>query len=91
MFEEQIEMLIDAIDSYDSIAPYIILLYIPSNDEDMQDFYFAALAALRIPNQDEMDALLKISKRDVGNMIYAAEHLILPKDEALDYLEDLIY
>jgi len=90
MFEAQIEMLIDAIEEYDSIAPYIILLYIPSDDDEIDDFYFAALAAIRIPNDDEMADLYRATKDDVGNMIFAAEHIILSKDEALDYLENLI-
>lgn len=90
MYEEQIEMLIEAIYNYDRTAPYIILLYIESNDEEIPDFYFAVLAALRMPDEEEMNALFAITKRDVGNMIYAADTLVLPRDEAIEYLESLI-
>ncbi len=88
--DEQIEILIDAINAYDMDAPYIILLYIPSNDDYLPDFYFAVLAALRIPNDDELEALFKITKKDIGNMIYAADTLILKKAEAIEHLESLI-
>lgn len=90
MHEEHIEMLLDAIYEYDETAPYIILLYIPSNDESIPDFYFAVMAALRIPNPDEINDLLRETKKDVGNMIYAAELLILPRNEAIEHLENLI-
>ena len=90
MNEEHIEMLIDAIHNHDYNAPYIILLYIPSNDEYIPDFYFAVLAALRIPDEDELASIFEITKRDIGNMVYAAEHLIMLKDKAIEYLEELI-
>jgi len=90
MNEEHIEMLIDAIQDYEYNAPYIILLYIPSNDEYLPDFYFAVLAALRIPDEDELASIFEITKKDMGNIVYAAEHLIMPKEDAIEYLEKLL-
>jgi hypothetical protein len=90
MFESNIEMLIDAIEEYDSMAPFIILLYLPSDNDEIDDFYFAALASLRKPNSDEMNELYRVTKEELGNMIYASDYLILPKDDAIEYLEDML-
>ena len=90
MFDEQIELLIDAVEHYDASAPYIMLLYIESDTEDIPDFYFAAMALLKKPNPDEISALFHISKLDMGNMIYAADYIILKREKALHYLESLL-
>ncbi len=93
MLEEQIEVLIDAIEMYDSNDPYIILLYIPSSDDDEYydfDFFFAVLSSKRRPSDEEMEALLYVTKFDIGNMIHAAETLVLTRDEAIGYLTSLI-
>lgn len=93
MIEEQIEILIDAIESYNTEDPYIILLYIPSSDDDEYydfDFFFAVLSSKRYPDEEEMKALINVTKWDVGNMIYAAETLIMKRDDAIGYLTSLI-
>lgn len=93
MFEEQIEVLIDAIETYNTADPYIILLYIPSSDDDEHydfDFYFAVLSSKRKPNEEEMKALIRYTKYDLGNMIYAAETLVMERDDAIGYLTSLI-
>ena len=93
MLEEQIEVLLDAIESYSTNDPYIILLYIPSSDDDEHfdfDFFFAVMSAKRKPDDKELQALLNYTKRDIGNMIYAAETLIMKRDDAIGYLSSLI-
>jgi len=93
MLEEQIEVLLDAIESYNVDDPYIILLYIPCSDDDDYfdfDFIFAAMSSKKKPNKGEIDALIKHTKRDIGNMVYASEMLIMEREEAIDYLTSLI-
>ena len=93
MIEEQIEVLIDAIESYNTEDPYIILLYIPYSDDDEYydfDFFFAVLSAKREPDKEEMESLIRVTKWDVGNMIYAADTLVMKRDDAIGYLTSLI-
>jgi len=93
MLEEQIEVLLDAIESYNVYDTYIILLYIPcSEDDDFYDFdfIFAAMSSKKRPKDDEIEALIKYTKQDIGNMVYAAEMLIMERDEAIEYLTSLI-
>lgn len=91
MHEEQIQMLIDSIEYYDEERdiPWYILLYIDGGEE-LEDFYFAAMAALKIPAEDEIDDLMYMTKEQVGNMVYAADYLIMKKEEAIEHLESLI-
>jgi hypothetical protein len=93
MIEEQIEVLLDAIEGYNVDDPYIILLYIPCSDDDNFydfDFIFAAMSSKKKPNNEEIEALIKHTKQDIGNMVYASEILIMQRDEAIDYLRSLI-
>lgn len=93
MFEEQIEVLIDAIESYNASDPYIIMLSIPySDDDDFYDFdfIFAVMSSKKLLDEAEIESLIKYTKIDIGNMVYAAEMLIMERDEAIDYLTSLI-
>ena len=93
MFEEQLEILIDAIESYGEFDPYIILLYIPSSDDDEYydfDFIFAAMSAKRMPSEKDKEQLLTSTKADIGNMVYATEMMVLEREKAIDYLSSLI-
>jgi len=93
MLEEQIEVLLDVIEGYNVHDPYIILLYIPcSEDDDFYDFdfIFAAMSSKKAPNDKEIESLIAHTKRDIGNMVYAAEMLIMKREEAIEYLTSLM-
>lgn len=94
MYEDYIELLIDSIQSYDEKyhPPYFILLYLPANEEydRHEDMYFAALAAMIKPNEIILDEILFETKKQLGNIVYAAEIEILTKDDAIDHLESLL-
>jgi hypothetical protein len=52
--------------------------------------YFAALAAMIKPNEIILDEILFETKKQLGNIVYAAEIEILTKDDAIDHLESLL-
>ncbi len=94
MYEDYIELLIDSIHSYDEKyhPPYFILLYLPANDDydRHDDMYFAALAAMIKPTATLLDEILFETKKQLGNIVYAAEIEILTKDDAIKHLEALL-
>ena len=94
MYDEYIEMLIDSIEVYDAKyhPPYFILLYIPANAEydRNEDLYFAALATKVNPTEDMIDEIFYETKKELGNIVYAAEYEILKKDAVIDHLESLL-
>lgn len=94
MTEEYIEMLIDSIISYDKLykPPYFILFYLPANEEyDRYDeMYFAVLAAMIEPTKEMIDEVLYETKKQIGNIVYAADYHVLRKDEAINQLEAIL-
>jgi hypothetical protein len=93
MIEDQLEILIEAIEDYDTTDPFVVLLYIPHSEDDEFydfDFYFAVLSSKTHPTESEMEALIRFTKYNMGNMIYAAETLILTREEAINHLTSLI-
>lgn len=94
MYDDYIEMLIDSIEVYDSKyhPPYFVLLYLPANEDydRHEDMYFAALAAMIKPTEDLIHEIFYETRKQIGNIVYAAEYEILRKDEAIDHLESLL-
>lgn len=93
MPEDYIQMLISSIEHFDEsdVVPYFILLYLDSGNEEDERFYFAVLSAMKYPSKEEMDELFYQTKNKAGNMIFAAEYLIMNKFDAIDHLENLLY
>ena len=91
MQEQYIEMLIDSIENYDKRykPPYFILFFLPPSEEHGREeaMYFAVLAAMIKPNASMIDDVLFETKKQVGNMIYAADYVVLKKEEAILQLE----
>ncbi len=91
---EYIEMLINSIETYDKRykPPYFILFYLPANEEygRYEDTYFAVLAAMIKPTEDMISEILHDTKKQVGNMIFAAEYVVLSKDDAICQLEEAL-
>ena len=91
MQEQYIEMLINAIETYDKRykPPYFILFYLPPDEEHGRDevMYFAVLAAMIKPDENMINDVLFHTKKQVGNMIYAADYLVLKKEDAIMQLE----
>lgn len=89
---EYIEMLIDSIETYDRrfTDPHFIIFYIPSNGKfkTVKKIYLAVLAATSIPNDKMIDIIIKETKKQAGNVIYAAEYVIMKKQAAINYLEE---
>jgi len=94
MIDEYVEMLIDSIISYDKLykPPYFILFYLPTSEEYeiYEEIYFAVLAAKMKPTKNMIDDVLYEAKKQVGNMIYAADYEILTKDDAIEQLESIL-
>ena len=91
MPDTYIEKLIDSIETYDQRykPPYFILFYIPAHGRH-NPIYFAVLAAMMEPTEAMIDDVLFETKKQVGNMIYAADYLIMKKEEAIDQLESIL-
>ena len=91
MTEEYIEMLIESINEYDRKfnPPYFILFYLAANQEFsiQNDIYFAVLAAKIKPNDLMIEDILYETKKQIGNIIYAADYKVMNKDDAIDQLE----
>lgn len=94
MLEEHVEMLIDSIISYDRLykPPYFILFYLPTNEEYeiYEELYFAVLAAKLKPTEKMINDVMHETRKQVGNMIYAADYEILTKDDAIEQLESIL-
>ena len=91
---EYIEMLINSIETYDKRykPPYFILFYLPADEEfgRYESTYFAVLAAMIKPTGDMINEILHDTKKQVGNMIFAAEYIVLSKDDAICQLEEAL-
>lgn len=87
-------MLINSIETYDKRykPPYFILFYLAADEEygRYADIYFAVLAAMIKPTDDMINDLLHETKKQVGNMIFAADYVILSKDDAICHLEEAL-
>lgn len=94
MQEEHIEMLINSIETYDKRykPPYFILFYLPASEEysRYEETYFAVLAVMVKPDENLLVDILAETKKKVGNMIYAADYVVLKKDDAISKLESII-
>ena len=92
LMHEYIEMLINSIETYDKHykPPYFILFYLPANEDfgKYDDTYFAVLAAMIKPTDDMINDILHETKKQVGNMIFAADYAVLSKDDAICQLEE---
>lgn len=93
MPEQYIQMLIDSIENFDedNRIPYFILLYLDSGNEEEEKFYFAVLSSQKYPSHEEMEELFYETKNKAGNMIFAANYIVLSKNDAINHLEDLLY
>lgn len=94
MFDDYIEILLESIEDYNKKfhAPYYILLYLPANEEyDRPDeMYFAVLASMVKPNEEMISEIFFETRKQLGNIIYAADYVVKTYDEAVNYLESLI-
>lgn len=94
MYDDYIELLIDSIETYNNKyhPPYFILLYLPRSEEfdKPEELYFAALAAMLKPNEDMIAEIFFETRKQIGNIVYAADYKVLKKDQAIEHLESLL-
>lgn len=92
MHDEHIQQLIESIEIYDETdnPPFYILWYIDGEDYDRIDQYFAVMAIKVKPDKFMMESIKRDSKKQIGNIIYAADYLIMNKDDAIIHLENML-
>jgi hypothetical protein len=68
------------------------LLYLPASEEfdKPEELYFAALAAMLKPTEDMIAEIFFETRKQIGNIVYAADYKVLKKDQAIEHLESLL-
>jgi len=88
--ESIIKNMIKNIHNYHKTPKFILLFYLPSQNDHDTDLYFSMCAAERQPTPYEHNKILHSLKQELGNIVFASDYSIIKFENILNYLNQLI-